>query len=276
MPSVNMIWSGSDPDRERQLALIRKLVGLAPVATGSVEPAAGTVYGPALEGRGLEGRVLVGESVLVGSAREGLEPLDFVPTPTPPIELNVIGMPRPRTIGEQLYVVEAAAALTGLEFTLFDPRRLYPGDDRVSFVFARAAGCPALDGQLVLVEDRSACARYQGTPVAEGDWYLTQPWIHLRYFGERWMDLLLAWVKRFYVRDLVWWRHDDMPGWEEFVALTQGYDPGEAREAAFDALKVLFRQELAQWRSPEGPSAAEAGADPIRAGMTRYLTPLGR
>jgi hypothetical protein len=217
-------------------------------------------------------RILVGRSVLDeerGTA--GLTAVTgFTRTPSFPLELNVFGARRRRTIGEDLFV-GGNTAIAGLEFTLFDPRRLYPDDSRVSFVFARSAACPALDGQLVLVEDGAACVEYVGTPVAGADWYLTRPHIHQRYFAERWMDLLMAWVKRFHVPELGWWRHDTLTGWEEFVALAAGRDDATTRQAALESLVVLFRQEVERWSRMAGTVVDPEGASALRAGMASYL-----
>ena len=41
---------------------------------------------------------------------------------------------------------------------LFDPRRLYPGNDRLSFVFLLETECPLLEGRLVEVHERGIFA----------------------------------------------------------------------------------------------------------------------
>jgi len=268
MPSVQMIWTGLCDDHAIQDALTEDLLSLARIAAGDA-PAAAAVQ---VHARPLRGRILVSRSVL-DEERDtiGLTPVrGFTPTPSHPIALNVVGAPRRRTIDEDLFVADEVA-IAGLDFTLFDARRLYPDDSRVSFVFARSATCPALDGQVVLVEDGAACSQYVGSPVAGANWYLTRPHIHLRYFAERWMDLLLAWVKRFHVPELGWWRHDTMTGWEEFVALTAGRDDVATRHAALESLTVLFRQEAARW-SRLSPSVIDRGTtSALRAGMASYI-----
>ena len=268
MPSVHMIWSGRSDDHAIQDALTSDLLGLARIAAGD-SPATAAV---ARHARPLRGRILVGRTVLDEErGTEGLTPVTgFAAATSFPIELNVVGAPRRRTIGEDLFVVDQAA-IAGLEFTLLDARRLYPDDSRVSFVFARSATCPALDGQIVLVEDSAACLQYIGSPVAGAEWYLTQPRIHLRYFAQRWMDLLLAWVKRFHVPELGWWRHDTMTGWEEFVALTAGRDEAQTRHAALESLAVLFRQEAERWGRKPATAIDPEGTSALRAGMASYI-----
>jgi len=268
MPSVHMIWGGRCDDHAIQDALTSDLLGLAGIAAGD-SPTTAAVE---LHARPLRGRILVGRSVLDEERGiDGLTPVSgFTPAPSFPIELNVVGAPRRRTIGEDLFLV-SDASIAGIEFTLFDARRLYPDDSRVSFVFARSATCPALDGQIVLLEDGAACSEYVGSPVAGADWYLTRPRIHLRYFAERWMDLLLAWVKRFHVPALGWWRHERMTGWEEFVALTAGRDEPTTRQAALESLAVLFRQEAERWGRMPATAIDPEGMSALRAGMASYI-----
>src|SRR5262249_9848195 len=43
-------------------------------------------------------------------------------------------------IGEATYVVLDKAELHGADFRIFDPRNLYPGSDRMSFVFVSGTG----------------------------------------------------------------------------------------------------------------------------------------
>jgi len=51
--------------------------------------------------------------------------------------------------------------LYGIEFRLFVARRLYPSNDKISFVFLRAPYYPELDGRLVYVEDDEECKYYE-------------------------------------------------------------------------------------------------------------------
>ena len=49
--------------------------------------------------------------------------------------------------------------LAGLDFKLFDPRGLYPGEDRMSFVFLECPELPFLDGRLVEIASIEDCPR---------------------------------------------------------------------------------------------------------------------
>ncbi len=80
----------------------------------------------------------------------------------------------------------ASVALRGCDFRLFDPRRLYPGDDRLSFVFATCPEAPFLDGYLVTVNPILKVAQKFGDVAKGADWFLECPYIHLRYVLEDW------------------------------------------------------------------------------------------
>ena len=41
-----------------------------------------------------------------------------------------------------------AAHIAGINFRMYDPRELYPGEDRVSFTFLTAPNAPFLDGRI--------------------------------------------------------------------------------------------------------------------------------
>ena len=132
--------------------------------------------------------------------------------------------------------------LYGIEFRLFDARRLYPSDDRISFVFLRAPYCPELDGRLVYVEDYKKCKYYKCDLIKKADWFLTSPGIHLRYYCEKWMDKLLGWVKYFYIPDLDYWRYEQLQGYKEFSAYLDRCDREMMRNIVFDNLKEDFKQ----------------------------------
>ena len=90
-------------------------------------------------------------------------------------------------------VVLDAVRLRGLSFKLFDPRGLYPNDDRMSFVFVECPEHHFLDGRLVEVAER------------DGKVYLSTPSIHLRSYLEDWTDCLFAWIRFFLMGDF-WWQ----------------------------------------------------------------------
>ena len=149
----------------------------------------------------------------------------------------------------------------GIEFSL---PTLYLVDNRASFVFI-VDDHPDLDGVMVhfaeaerpslLVslnvsrahDSRSGTTRVTVEDVAHVratdalresvNASLTTPRIHLRYNFESWLDDLLGWVKHFYIPDLWFWRYEDVPGYDRFLAI----DPGDAsaREACFDNLRRM-------------------------------------
>lgn len=132
--------------------------------------------------------------------------------------------------------------LYGIEFRLFDARRLYPSNDRISFVFLRAPYCHELDGRLVYVEDHEECNYYSCDIIKKADWFLTSPGIHLRYYCEEWMDQLLGWVKYFYILDLDYCRYEQLQGYKELSAYLDRCDREMMRSIVFDNLKEDFKQ----------------------------------
>jgi hypothetical protein len=141
--------------------------------------------------------------------------------------------------------------LRGLDFKLFDPRGLYPGDDRMSFVFLECPDYPFLDGRLVEI----AAAH-------EGGWggagkngaksvQLAYPTIHLRYYLEDWTDCLFSWIKFFFLGDLWWHRWEDMQGYEDYRGVFEQVQAERGREAAeeatFDAVLGTFGQHAEHW-----------------------------
>jgi len=140
-----------------------------------------------------------------------------------------------------------AVHLFGLEFRLYDRRDFYGGDDRLSFVFASVADCPELTGMLVYVEDRPECQYYKDSLIRSADWFLTRPHIHLRYYCEGWMDQLLAYVKRFYIPDLSYWRYVDLAGYDYHAEVFDRFYAVTAREEVLSLLKANFVREVEEW-----------------------------
>lgn len=106
----------------------------------------------------------------------------------------------------------------GLDFQLYDPRGLYPGHDRVSFVFLDSPEIPSLHNHLVQITDRSQFTT--GAPAfREVAWSLNPPSIHLRYYCEDWLSRFLSWVKWFHIRNLHWSAWQPLAGYEEQAAL---------------------------------------------------------
>jgi hypothetical protein len=140
-----------------------------------------------------------------------------------------------------------AVHLFGLEFRLYDWRNLYGDNDRLSFVFASVVDCPELTGVLVYVEDRAECQYYRNSLIRSADWFLTQPRIHLRYYCEDWMDQLLAYVKRFYLPDLWYWRYQELAGYDYHAEVFGRFYAVTAREEVLSLLKANFTREVDEW-----------------------------
>jgi hypothetical protein len=124
--------------------------------------------------------------------------------------------------------------LRGLDFKLFDPRKLHPNDDRMSFVFME---CPAhhfLDGRLVKVVER------------DGKVYLDAPHVRLETYLEDWTDCLFSWIRFFLVGDFWWQRREELQGYADyrgvFEELQTVRGSAEAGDATFDAVLSTFSQ----------------------------------
>jgi HEAT repeat protein len=150
-----------------------------------------------------------------------------------------------------LAFVPPTVDLGGVDFRLYDPRGLYPGEDRVSFLFVRCPQWPALDGKIVAMESHVQCQSYESELVSSADWLLARPSIHLRYYLEEWFDLLLSWVKRYFVDDLYYWRGEEFSQYESIskkmdeLSETQG--AAAAKQAIFKNLLDRFQEEADQW-----------------------------
>jgi hypothetical protein len=134
-----------------------------------------------------------------------------------------------------------AAHLTGVNFRIYDPRQLYPGEDRVSFLFLRCPDAPFLDGcicEAFHYVDCPGLIDFSALPAA--DWYVRCPEIHLRYYLEDWFDLFLSWVKFFFIPDLHWWHWEDAQGYpkfqQEFEELRRKLGVMAAKSESFDKL----------------------------------------
>lgn len=148
------------------------------------------------------------------------------------------------------YIALDEVRLRGLDFTLFDPRKLYPNDDRMSFVFIE---CPAhhfLDGRLVKVVKR------------EGKVHLDAPHLRLETYLEDWTDCLFSWIRFFLVGDFWWRRREELQGYADyrgvFEQLQTARGGAEAGDATFDAVLSTFSQH-AEHLIGEVDSLAKAG-----------------
>jgi hypothetical protein len=150
------------------------------------------------------------------------------------------------------YVVLEKATLFGVDFRMFDPRNLYPGSDRLSFVFPRDTGWPLLDGRMVSVDDSAACAIYRSEVLRSADWHLSLPFVHLRYFAEEWSDRLFAWMQRYFIFDLIYDRYEANTDFglhdSRMAEMEQKLGVPEARERCFTNLLAEYDAELAAWK----------------------------
>jgi hypothetical protein len=217
MPSVYAVWSGQC----RDVAARRELLGhVEEIAALSHSYFAGSPTIVRWQGP-IAGRILISAEHFQGHEPAGT---------------------RLERVSEDLYALDHAT-LEGIEFRLYDPRYLYVGEDRVSFVFTADAD-PALDGRLVYVEDRAECARYRDPEIQAADWLLGVPSIHLRYYLEQWTDRLMGWVKRFYVPGLRYWRYEEH--WTDPETLAAAF-AGRTAAAVLPELLDTFRAEAWSW-----------------------------
>jgi hypothetical protein len=143
------------------------------------------------------------------------------------------------------------ARLRGLDFMLFDPRALYSGADRMSFVFLECPDYPFLDGRLVEVATREDCAANGAEILRNADFYLCGPSIQLRYYLEDWTDCLFSWIRFFLIGDFWWHRAEEMQGYADYRQVFEDLqaDRGaeNAENAAFDAVLATFSQHAEHW-----------------------------
>lgn len=92
--------------------------------------------------------------------------------------------------------------LRGIDFRFYDPRDLYPGEDRFSLVFLRCEEFPFLDGLIAAARGPEWCARIVAPGLSGADWYVECPSLHLRGHLEAWTVSLLSWIRYFHVPDL--------------------------------------------------------------------------
>ena len=138
----------------------------------------------------------------------------------------------------------------GVDFRLFDPRGLYPGEDRMSFVFL-ASEAPFLDGLLGLVHDRKRCETSPNPLVGAADWYIECPFVHLRDYLMAWFADLLAWMKFFFIPDLRYYPAEDLGEYEKLrralEQLQSKIGVSETRSQSFDQLVNAFSREADRW-----------------------------
>ena len=234
MGSVYVRWTGRCLDEGVRGQLRDKLREFAQLSYPYFDefPGFENFYGP------LQGRILISPSLLEGTNLQ-LPSEAHVPGG---LELRAAGpLGPPKPMPPNKFLTAGHVFLDGVEFRLYDGRRLYPGADRVSFVFASFEEYPALDGSLVYVETEEQCRQYRSDEIRTAQAFLDSPNIHLRYYYEEWMDNFLGWVKHFFIPDLAYWRYEPNSGYERFQNLPRD---DKARDEFWEVLKDSFRAEV--------------------------------
>jgi hypothetical protein len=235
MPSVDVLWKGNCRDPQIRYRLLGYLHRLARLSDSYLlrgeRPVLSLVgqQGAATRRANIEtidetlsGRILI--SSLIGPLPETLI-----------ARAREAGLTVHEPEGEEPHLIALdEVRLRGLDFKLFDPRGLYPGDDRMSFVFLECPEYHFLDGRLVEVTEK------------DGAIYLSSPSIHLHAYLEDWTDCLFAWIRFFLVGDFWWQRREELQGYTDyrgvFEQLQTERGSAEAEEATFDAVLSTFSQ----------------------------------
>lgn len=210
MPSVMVNWWGQCADPAIRQGLTAKLLQLGRLSHSLFEPP----LPEPREAKPLAGRILVLSELFQAENQAG-NASQFIELP--------------------------AIDLSGLEFRFFDPRNIYKGEDRISFVFATLPGRPETAGSIIQVEEKDRCVLYDDPAIKAADYFIKRASIHLRYYCEDWIDGFLAFVKHYYVPDMKYWRYENLPGYAQYTNL----DPKDADERERRWARVLsgFMQE---------------------------------
>lgn len=243
MSSVNVVWKGNCRSIEARARLLACLQRLARLSDGYLRPA----DRPHL--------TLVGEGPVPPRAhRANVEFIDETRHGEILVSSDITAHPetllaRAREAGLEIRAAEEgrkkqivldAVRLHGIDFRLFDPRGLYPDNDRMSFVFIECPEHHFLDGRLVKVTEK------------DGATVLACPSLQLKSYLEDWTDCLFSWIRFFLMGDLVWCRHEELQGYADYrgvfeaVQTTRG--SAEAEDATFDAVLSTFMQHAEHWR----------------------------
>ncbi len=178
-------------------------------------------------------------------------------------EAKELGLPLVEERNQRFVRLERAR-LRGLDFRIFDPRDLYPGSDRMGFVFLNETGWPALDGLVVDVADRAQVAESGFAAVRQSDLYFSLPYLHLRYFLEGWCPSWFAWLRHYLLPGLEYSAYETNERFDELEEAFSGLDDaisrGRAVEMVFakllDELEVevlKWTGDLARWAAEESP-----------------------
>jgi hypothetical protein len=252
MPSVVVSWRGSCTEGAVRDALVRQLDPIAALSHGYFdEPPEVALF----DGR-VEGGVVVSHRVIDGCDGAVPIPDEDDPGPAPDVELRLAGpLNTPITISGPLYSIPFAE-LHGISFRLYDGRGLYPEENLLSFVFATFPGDAAPFCRMVEVLPADQLARATRATIRDATWCLLRPSIHLRYYCEKWVNLLLGTIKYFFVTDLYWRGYEDCPGYAKLHALYEEKDDGTLADLAFGALAAGLRAEV-EWSSDDGAAIGD-------------------
>ncbi|MEM9592273.1 MAG: hypothetical protein AAF967_13215 [Pseudomonadota bacterium] len=232
MSSVNVVWKGNCRSIEARTRLLAYLRRLARLSDGYLRPD----ERPFLAVVGEEPVLPRANVALIEETREGkiLVSTDITAHPdTLLVRAREAGLPI-LTAEDQNYVVLKKVQLRGIDFRLFDPRGLYPDNDRMSFVFIECPEHYFIDGRLVEIAEEG------------GNTVLQCPSLQLKSYLEDWTDCLFSWMRFFLLGDLWWRRHEELQGYNEyrdvFEAVQTARGSVEAEETTIEAVLATFRQ----------------------------------
>lgn len=266
MPSVITRWSGRCPQTQKRDDLTRYLRVLAEINHGywadhpspiaavnrAMHRAAGIAPLTGATWREfdipVEGRIVVSGDIIrggFGSSAEGVSAIaERLSESGLPVSMTQMPDARCETALER-------CRLRGIDFIVFDPRRLFPGGDRLSFVFLSETGCPLLEGCLVEVHERGIFAIPPRDDIDGVMCELGAPGLHLRYMHETWLDCLMTWIRWHFIDELSYWRNEEWPDaafyndWFSTAAQRQGVSA--ARDSIFAKLCDEFIVECDTW-----------------------------
>ncbi len=259
MSSCVVGWTGRCPDPEVRARLVghmRRLAEMSETYLMGASPERGSMRGRRKPRANIEyvSQAITGEILISSGVAKNHR---IFAAATREADLPAIEHPK---IGSASMTMLKDARLSGIDFSLFAPNRANAGAHRLSFVFLETGAAPFLNGRLVQVDRGEEGPAYDAATIRQGNIYLGAPEIELHSYLEDWIDLLLSWVKYFFVGDLCWRHIEEMQGYEDYrkvfsdVHRTLGTE--RAEKATFDAILATFAQHADHW---SGKFAAASG-----------------